>query len=97
MFSSLYNQKLFLVGRGLIIENLSIKILINIVYIILLLILLLIGYVIFKEFSKSAKEKKQQPGYKFLMNYYKFLGILTIIFSVSYIFKLIFEIFGYIL
>lgn len=84
-------------GRWLIIENLSIKIIINLVYITLLLILLLIGYVIFKEFSKSAKEKKQQLGYKFLMNYYKLLGILTIIFSVTYIFKLIFEIFGYIL
>ncbi len=68
------------------------KILINIVYIILLLI----GYVVFQEFSKSAKQKNQERGYKFAMNYYKFLGIFAIIFSISYIGKLIFEILGYI-
>ncbi len=72
------------------------KILINIVYIILLLILLLIGYVAFREFSKNAKQKNQERGYKIAMNYYKFLGIFAMIFSISYIGKLIFEILGYI-
>jgi len=71
------------------------KIIINISYIILLLFLLLLGYIAFKESSKSAKQEGKQLGHKFFMNYYKFLGIVTMIFSISYIGKLIFEIFDY--
>lgn len=54
--------------------------------------LLLIGYIAFKELSKSAKEKKWEPIYRFFINYCKFLSIAFMIFSISYIGKLILEI-----
>lgn len=76
----------------MIVIELIYVLIIKITYIILLLIVLLLGYIAFKECSKSAKQKNQQIGYKFAMNYYSFLGILAMIFSISYIGKLIFEI-----